>query len=294
MRRRASGLFCAVTWLALLAGLAGSLSAGLPPRPAGGDFLHDYAQVVPASTQATIRAHQAAIFEAHQVPLVVVTVPNLRLYDLSTTTIETYAKAWFDGWGIGSAKKNDGILILVAVRERQARIELGAAWGHRWDDYAQRVMNGRMVPRFKNGDYGGGILAGLEALERMAASGPDAEPPSLSGWEKFAESPLGYYALYDNPLKRSVGLRLSAAVLGVGALLLLAGCFLPPSRRQLWTIGGGLIGIVLLFWIAVVVFVLVSGLLQRVFDRDRSNSDEGSGGGFDGGSSGGGGATGSW
>ena len=286
--------FPMLAWLVLFFAMAGSIQAGMPPRPAGGDFLQDYAGVIPADIQQTIREHQAAAFRASKVPLVIVTVSDLQQYDLRTSEIEAYARAWFNAWGVGSAQKNDGILILLAVKERRARIELGAAWEHRWDAYTQKVMDGRMVPRFKTGDYAGGLLAGLEALERMAARGAGSEPPAESGWEKFAGSALGYYAIHDNPLVRSIGPRITGLLLILGGVLAVTGCFVPAHRKLLWKIGGGLLGLVLLFWIAVVVLVLISGLIQRIFDRDDSADSSSSSDGYDGGSSGGGGASGSW
>lgn len=266
----------------------------MPARPASGEFLHDYAQVIPADIQRAIRERQAAAFQANKVPIVIVTLPNLRLHDLGTREIETYAQKWFNGWGIGAAKKNDGILILLAVEERTARIELGRDWEHRWDDYTGRVMNGRMVPRFKQGEYGAGLLAGLEALERMAHSGVQSAPPNLSGWEKFAGSPLGYYALHHNPLKQAVGARVTMGLLLVGVVLAVAGCFAPGHRRLLWKLGGGLVGLVVLFWIAVVALVLVSGLVQRVLGFGQDTDSASDSDGYEGGSSGGGGSSGSW
>ncbi|MBP6508319.1 MAG: TPM domain-containing protein [Opitutaceae bacterium] len=278
--------------LVLCVMLAESALADMPAQPASREFLHDYAQVIPADLQRVIRERQAAAFQGTQVPIVIVTLPNLWRHDLGTREIEIYAQRWFDGWGIGSATKNDGILILLVVEERAARIELGKAWAHRWDGYAKGVMNGRMVPRFKQGEYGAGLLAGLEALERMADRGAGSNPPAFSAWEKFAGSPLGYYALYDNPLKRSVGIPISYALLALGGLIALAGCFVGEHRVLLWKIGGGLIGLVLLFWIVAAAILLMSGLLQylRNAGSDKSGTDSGYGGG----SSGGGGATGRW
>ena len=263
----------------------------MPPRPVGGDFLQDYAGVIPEKMRQTIREHQAAAFEATKVPLVVVTLPDLGRYDLGTGNIETYARKWFNTWGIGSAQKNDGVLVLLAVKERRARIELGAAWGHRWDAYATHVMDGRMVPRFKGGDYGDGLLAGLEALERMAARGAEAEPPAESALEALAGSALGYYALHDNPLRNNLGSGIVLGLLVTGGFALLLMIFMPGRRKLLLKIGLGLIGLVFLFWITAVLLMLLSGVLGRLFSGGNSSSSDG---GYDGGSSGGGGATGSW
>lgn len=97
----------------------------------------------------------------------------------------------------------------------------------------------------------------------MADRGAGSNPPAFSRCgEKFAGSPLGYYALYDNPLKRSVGIPISYTLLALGGLIALAGCFVGEHRVLLWKIGGGLIGLVLLFWIVAAAILLMSGLLQ--------------------------------
>lgn len=273
--------------LVLVLVAAVGVQAAMPPKPAGGDFLHDYAAVIPEGTQQLIREHQAAVFQANKIPIVVVTVPNLGRYDLGTRDVEAYTRTWFNTWGIGSQKKNDGMLILVSVEERRARIELGAEWGRRWDEYAQQVMNGRMVPRFKAGDYGAGLLAGVEALERMAVLGPEADPPAGSALDKFLSSQVGYYAVYDNPLRRYFAPPMVVGLLLAGALVLVLSLFLPQHRKLLLKIGLALIGIVFLFWIVVVIV----GLVVWYLNRGRGDSSDG---GFDGGSSGGGGATGEW
>lgn len=275
--------------LVLFLGLSARSHAALPPKPAAGDFLADYAEVLAETTRQKVRERQAATFQENRVPIVIVTVPDLRRYDLGTGEIESYARKWFDGWGIGSKQKNEGILVLLAVKERRARIELGAGWGNQWDDYAEKVMNGRMVPAFRSGDYGPGLLAGLEALQRMAARGAEAGPPRQNAWEKFADSQLGYYAIKDNPIRSQLGSSLIIAVGLAGAVSLLLACFFRAHRPLLIKVGFGLIGLALLFWIAAIIIGLVFG---RRFQETSGTSDGGSG--YDGGSSGGGGATGRW
>lgn len=284
-----SSQFLPGCWLALTLAAVVSLHAAMPPKPAGGDFLHDYAGVIPAETQQTIRELQATAFREGKTPIVVVTVPSLQRYSLGTNEVEAYARTWFNTWGIGSQKKNNGILVLLAVEERRARIELGAEWGRRWDDYAKQVMDGKMVPRFKVGEYGAGLRAGVEALARMAALGPAAEPPQGSALDKFLGSELGYYAVYDNPLKKQFGPRIVWALVLVGVMAFVLLPFLPNHRRMLLIIGFGAIGLAFLFWIVAVIIGLFVGRNRRK-DEDSSSS----GGGYGGGSSGGGGATGKW
>jgi len=112
-------------------------------------------------------------------PLVVVTIDRMSTFTSDQSEFDVFARAWFNHWAIGSEADNTGILLLVSEGDNRARIELGAAWGLRWDSYRERIMRGLMIPAFKKGDYAGGILAGAQALADMAVRGPHGVPPSL-------------------------------------------------------------------------------------------------------------------
>ena len=78
----------------------------------------------------------------------------------SDAYLERYATELFNAWGIGSERRNYGMLLLVSKGDRKARIELGADWGHRYDSDAKKVMDTLIIPMFKRGQFPGGILAG--------------------------------------------------------------------------------------------------------------------------------------
>lgn len=60
-----------------------------------------------------------------------------------------------------------GILLLIAKNEGLARIALGPAWGRTKDIECRRIVDEEMLARFKKGEFSAGILAGVEALEKM-------------------------------------------------------------------------------------------------------------------------------
>jgi uncharacterized protein len=270
----------------LLCLLAGNLGAAIPPTPPAGDFLHDLAGLLTSEEQGALRTQQQEVFQQTQIPIVVVTVSDMNQYLPGSTSIEAFARVWFDTWGIGSKRKNDGILVIVSRNDRRARIEFGVEWGRRWDKYAQHVMDERMVPRFKTGKYGAGLIAGLEALARAAQAGPKSEPPAPSALEKFLATPVVKFARENNPLMERYG-KWAPLLLLVGALLVVAGLVVPEYRWKLIGFGLGLIGLVVLFWVVAIIFAFV-------FRGSSRGSSGGGGGGFGGGSSGGGGASGSW
>lgn len=157
-----TGLFA----VALLLSAPAVRSQTFPERPAQGEFVLDEAVLIHAGDQQQIENVCKNLLRDEQIPIVVVTIPSLAKYDASN--IEVYARALFDNWGIGSQARNYGVLLLVSVGDRKARIELGASWAGAKDDTARRIMNEIIVPNFKKGDYSTGILQGVQALDTMA------------------------------------------------------------------------------------------------------------------------------
>ncbi|MBQ7478740.1 MAG: TPM domain-containing protein, partial [Selenomonadaceae bacterium] len=103
--------------------------------------------------------------------LVVVTIDTL-----NGEEIEDYANRLFRAWGIGSAEKNNGVLLLIAKDDRKFRIEVGYGLeGIITDGFAGEVLDG-MTPKFREGDYSSGILAAYQALAKKIYIGYGAEP----------------------------------------------------------------------------------------------------------------------
>jgi uncharacterized protein len=92
--------------------------------------------------------------------LVVATIPSLE-----GRTIEDYGYRLGRTWGIGSADKDDGVLLIVAPNERKVRIETG--YGARvflTDAMSSVIIRNAITPRFKEGDMAGGIEAGVDQI----------------------------------------------------------------------------------------------------------------------------------
>ncbi|MGH9787821.1 MAG: TPM domain-containing protein [Candidatus Acidiferrales bacterium] len=146
----------------------------LPPRPGPRDFIVDEANLIEAQDSEQIKTICDQLLTERRVPIVVVTVPSLAKY--GAMDIESYALAMFNTWGIGSKDYNYGILLLVSLGDRKARIELGAAYAGSKDETAQMIMQDIMMPSFKRGDYSTGILQGVQALDSMARGLPVRAP----------------------------------------------------------------------------------------------------------------------
>jgi len=85
--------------------------------------------------------------------------------DLGGQDIAVFARNLRVRWKLGHEHMDDGILVLVAPKERQARIAIGHGIQHRVPDaVSQKIMDEQMTPRFKSGDFAGGLEAGVASL----------------------------------------------------------------------------------------------------------------------------------
>lgn len=95
--------------------------ASIPERPYFTGYVYDYAQVISASDELLINNYSKTTHNADAGQVIVVTVDSL-----DNLPIENYALQLFNSWGIGSAEKSDGILILFAPTERQVQLTTGS------------------------------------------------------------------------------------------------------------------------------------------------------------------------
>lgn len=80
-------------------------------------------------------------------------------------SLEQFATGLFNHWGIGDARRNDGVLVMILRDDRAMRIELGAAFAHEWDGVAARVIDDHFVGAFADGEYAQGIIDGTAAVK---------------------------------------------------------------------------------------------------------------------------------
>ncbi len=237
--------------------------------PGQREFILDKAGLLDEATEAQLRATCDQLLTDKAIPIIVVSIKSMADHGGANLRIETFARLLFDQWGIGHAELrsksgggtfswNNGILLLVSEGDRRARIELGADWGRDKDQLCKQIMDQRIVPRFKQGDFGGGISAGVEALDAMAR---EKELPMIP-------RPWWHYALI-------------AGLIGLAIFT-----FVSLARR-------GANGWAWVFW--GVVFSVLGFILYTMATSSGSGGGGSFGGGsFGGGSSGGGGASGSW
>ncbi len=270
LRRSLPLLACCV----LMAGVGAQQVPGVsyPPRPGEREFISDQAKLLTPEVREALKKRLDKLLTDKAIPIIVVTIPSLAQYGAQGMRIELYARLLFDHWGIGHPKIqvggrgrgrratvewNKGILLLISVGDRKARIELGAGFGREKDELCSDIMQTHIIPFFKRGDFAGGIEAGVKALEQMAR-GEVIEPPPRPWW---------HYAVFLGAIALTIFTISSLIRRGTGGWA--------------WLFWGAVLG---LLWFLVYNILMSSG---------RSSGGFG-GGSFGGGFSGGGGATGSW
>ena len=132
------------------------------PQPQS-DTISDFADILPGADEAEISALIRDIRKETGVHIVVVTMDRISNYGGWGESIESYATALFNDWGIGDAKRNDGIMLLVVTGTRDTRIELGAGYSKAYDRRAADVIETAMLPEFRERRMALGIINGIKA-----------------------------------------------------------------------------------------------------------------------------------
>lgn len=175
-----------------------------------------------AAERAALEQKLAALEARKGAQVVVLMVPTT-----APEAIEQYALRVAEEWQIGRGRVDDGIVVVVAKDDRRLRIEVGYGLeGAVPDALARRIIAERMVPRFYEDDYAGGLDAGIDALIGLI-DGEPLPPPAGSEPRPSADTVFGAIpflvfgaALVAPLLRRMFGRLGGAAVLGVGAGLI--------------------------------------------------------------------------
>jgi uncharacterized protein len=232
----------------------------------------DLTGTLSSAQQRSLSDKLAALETAKGSQLAVLMVPTTQ-----PETVEQYALRVAERWKLGRKGVDDGALLLIAKNDRALRIEVGYGLeGVIPDAIANRVIDEIIVPRFRQGDYAGGVDAGIERLIGLV-NGETLPPP------RSRSSPSG------DPFGSMIGVLIAA---------LMAGRVLRAVFGRL--LAGGIVGVglgVLAWWvsgtllIALLLGVLGFGITVAGVAGGGWRSG-GFGGGFGGGSFGGGGFSG--
>jgi len=280
------------------------------PQPDAG-YVTDKARLLTRQQQEKIEQMLWRTEEKTGIEVAVVTIDSIRDYPgTDNGSIEAFATGLFNKYGIGNMPANNGVLLVVAYKDRKARIELGKGYGHQRDAAMDRIMSTVIIPAFKRGDYDQGIIAGTDALvKEFTKAAPDhswVPPEQRAGGQGAVNTaaPATATATPENAVqttaKQDSGLSgmMANPTIWV-ALLIIFLVMIAFSLFRNGKTGWGWVVVGLIFVIVIGIASVLFSVLRTAFD----NSDHGDsggwgsggfGGGFGGGSSGGGGSTGSW
>ena len=123
-------------------------------------YVNDSANILSRETKEYILKMNVDLHSKTGAQIVVVTVKNLE-----GRSIEDYALELFRSYGIGSHDKNNGVLFLVSIGERETRIEVGYGLeGRITDGKAGRILDNYVIPYFKSDDWDNGVKNGFNAI----------------------------------------------------------------------------------------------------------------------------------
>lgn len=287
--RRWAGALLALLWLVALPWGMAHAADELVAVPPLQTLVTDLTATLTPEQRAGLESRLRAFDERKGSQLAVLIVPTTR-----PEAIEPYAMRVVEQWKLGRKKVDDGVLLLVAKNDRSVRIEVGYGLeGVLSDAITNRIINDVIVPRFKQGDFFGGIDASVEQMIKLidgealpaAAARSDGLPFDLGDMAPV----LLVIAVVVGGVLRAVLGRLPGATVAAGILGLIV-----------WYLSG----VLLIALIGAVIGFVVTLLGGSSFLRGMGGGHRGGGfgggfggGGFRGGGGGGfggGGSSGRW
>jgi uncharacterized protein len=227
-----------------------SAQRGVPPH--GGEWVHDEAGILSPQGKTQLEAILKAHRDSTSTQIAVYLIPSLEGDD-----IDSYAFRVAEAWKLGQENKDNGVLFLLSMQEKQMRIEVGYGLeGVLTDALSSRINRNEVAPYFRQGNYEAGVQAGVIAIIKAVQ---------------------GTYVNDEPVAKRRKGRS------PLGTIIFIVILIIAMSRRNRG--GGGSGG----YWSAAMMGSMLGGGYGRSSGSWSSGSDFGGGGGF-----GGGGSSDSW
>ncbi|OGX17244.1 MAG: hypothetical protein A3K83_02070, partial [Omnitrophica WOR_2 bacterium RBG_13_44_8b] len=145
------------------------------PQPQG--WVNDFAQVVSQEYKEKLTALIEELEQKTSCEIAVVTIDSIAPYDENA-----YARLLFDNWKPGKKGKDNGVLVLLAVRQRRWRIETGyGIEGVLPDGLCGEIGRNYMVPYFKDAKFSEGLYKGVAAIARVISQNENTVISGLEG-----------------------------------------------------------------------------------------------------------------
>lgn len=155
----------------------------------------DQAHILDRGTEQKIEAALRYLHEQGGSQITVLTVPSLEGLPIEQASIKVT-----DAWKLGTAKGDNGVLLLVAPKERSVRIEVGQGLeGVLTDADSKEIVSDSIIPLFRAGDFPSGVLVGVYQIARKTDPNVDLTPYLEGAVQKAprgGHSPLRGWVLF--------------------------------------------------------------------------------------------------
>ena len=208
-RRRSLAAVAILLWVAVL-------DADFP-KPAGA--VNDFADILTDMQERALTDLVQSVEDATTTEIAVASVTAL-----DGMTVEEYANRLFAAWGIGQRGKDNGVLILVAPREREMRIEVGYGLEEILPDgLAGQIVQETFIPRFRSGEYGLGIVEGTNRVAAILRRNQPLTPDQRAAVDRMASAstsdlPIEWVLVPFFGLFVAIGFGMGGSGLGARAL----------------------------------------------------------------------------
>ena len=149
-----------LNWLVAFLFFIVPFSAGALDVPQLKGRVNDYASILSPETAQKLEVALSAIESSDSTQIVVLTIPSLE-----GEALEEFSLKVAEAWKIGQKNLDNGAILLVSKNDRKLRIEVGRGLeGKLTDLISGRIIRSEIIPKFKEGDFNGGIEAGIKAV----------------------------------------------------------------------------------------------------------------------------------
>ncbi len=148
---------------------------GLPAKPSlqvqQNHSVYDYAGLLSPEQCRALEQKISKYYDSTSTQIVIATIPKVN------DDISLYATEWAHKWGIGQKDKENGVFLLVSKDDRKVTIRTGYGVEHLLTDaLSRRIIEEKIIPYFRKGDYYGGLNAGVDSIIKVLQGEFKAEP----------------------------------------------------------------------------------------------------------------------
>ncbi|MDX1951801.1 MAG: TPM domain-containing protein, partial [Verrucomicrobiota bacterium] len=180
-------------WVLTLLLLTGSVHGAekLPPKP--NRYLNDYANLISPTVEQELNGVLEQFEKASSSQIIVAIYPRME----SDSSIEDYTQRVAESWGVGQKQQDNGVVLFVFVQDRTMFIQVGYGLeGAIPDITAKSIIEGEIVPQFKQGKFEAGIRAGITALISAARGEYSGSGRTVAqNQQRRQTGPMGYVGL---------------------------------------------------------------------------------------------------